>query len=570
MKNKFFFRVLFGYVFLTIFFFLTCMLIVKNFLSKQEIKVITENIKSVVDTIESVIGNAPGVTKEKNLEKIISEIDKKTDIRITIILFDGTVLMDSENDASSMENHSDSPEFKKAIETGYGTSIRWSPTLDRYMVYYAKKNPEFVIRGGFYTDKVSEITDNFIDKFFAILLILLAAGLAFSFVISHFLYLPVKELLLFTEKIKSGAEVSPSIPGRKDETEKIMRNIAEINAKTIYLKEKEKISRSILNQFINIVDFPVAIININGDINICNKSFVNVFEIKEKDGLWWEKIKNFDVNRLVRETIEKKEKIEQEIRINNNYFICKSLLLLENREVLLILIDITAIKNIERGRKEFLTAVSHELKTPLTAIKGYIETLGEEVEDLQQKKYIEIILHNVDRMEKILKDIITISHIENPEINLEMGKVDILKIAKNIISLFEKKAAQKKLNIQLKYDTVPQITGDEFKIEQMLINLLDNAIRYTEKGIIEISLTYQQETGTIKIEVADTGIGIEKAHLAKIFEKFYVVDKARSRQTGGTGLGLSIVKSIVLQHNGKIEVESTPGKGTRFIITLPL
>ncbi|MCM8827863.1 MAG: ATP-binding protein [Candidatus Omnitrophica bacterium] len=570
MKNKFFFRVLFGYVFLTIFLFLTCMLIVKNFLSKQEIKVITENIKSVVDTIESVIGNAPGVTKEKNLEKIISEIDKKTDIRITIILFDGTVLMDSENDASSMENHSDSPEFKKAIETGSGTSIRWSPTLDRYMVYYAKKNPEFVIRGGFYTDKVSEITDNFIDKFFAILLILLAAGLAFSFVISHFLYLPVKELLLFTEKIKSGAEVSPSIPGRKDETEKIMRNIAEINAKTIYLKEKEKISRSILNQFINIVDFPVAIININGDINICNKSFVNVFEIKEKDGLWWEKIKNFDVNRLVRETIEKKEKIEQEIRINNNYFICKSLLLLENREVLLILIDITAIKNIERGRKEFLTAVSHELKTPLTAIKGYIETLGEEVEDLQQKKYIEIILHNVDRMEKILKDIITISHIENPEINLEMGKVDILKIAKNIISLFEKKAAQKKLNIQLKYDTVPQITGDEFKIEQMLINLLDNAIRYTEKGIIEISLTYQQETGTIKIEVADTGIGIEKAHLAKIFEKFYVVDKARSRQTGGTGLGLSIVKSIVLQPNGKIEVESTPGKGTRFIITLPL
>ncbi|MCM8764201.1 MAG: ATP-binding protein [Candidatus Omnitrophica bacterium] len=569
MRNKFFFKVLFGYLFLATFFSLTTLLVEKNFSRKQKIKIVTDNIKSIVDAIESVVENSPGIEKETKLEKIINEIDKKTGVRITIILSDGKVFIDSERNASFMENHSDRPEFKKAIETGYGTSIRWSPTLNRYMVYYAKKSSNFVIRGSLGTGKVAEITTILSRRFYITLSILLIAGLMFSFVISHLLYLPVKEILEFTERLKSGSQVSPSITGRKDETGKIMQNIAEISAKTIDLEEKEKIARSILNQFIDTLDFPASIINKDGDITICNKSFITLFEIEEKHGLWWEKIKNFDINRLINNTIENGQKIEREIRIKDSYYVGKSLLLSEKKDVLFILIDITAIKNIEQGRREFLTAVSHELKTPLTAIKGYIETLVEETKDPQQQKYIEIILYNTERMEKILEDIITISRIENPNIKLEMEKVDIVKIAKNVISLFEKKATQKGLNIQLKYDEIPQVTGDEFRIEQMLINLLDNAIRYTEKGIIEILLIYRQETKTIKIEVADTGIGIGKEHLSKIFEKFYVVDKARSRLTGGTGLGLSIVRSIVLQHNGNIEVESSPGKGTKFIITLP-
>ena len=569
MKNKFFFKILSGYVLLTIFFLLSTLLIAKNISNKKDIKIVTELIKSAVDITESMIENSRDANGKINPEEIIREIDKKTGIRITIISFSGKSVVDSRENASLMEDYSYRPEFMKAIENGYGTSIRWEPTLKRYMLCYAKKSSNIVIIGSLHADKVAETMDAVFREFFVYISILLIASLVLSFFISYIQYSPVKKLLVFTEKMKSGSKISPPITEVKDEIVSIIQNISEISARTIDLEGKEKLTKAIFEQFIKSVDFPVATIGKNGVIDTCNSSFTFLFDIEEEHGLWWEKIKNFEMNRLIKNTIKNGQNIEREVKIKDRYYIVKSILLSENRDILLILIDITTIKNIEKGRKEFLTAVSHELKTPLTAIKGYIETLGEEVEDPQQKKYIEIMLYNVERMEKIIKDVITISRLENPEIKLEIEKFDIVNTAKNAISLFEKKAAQKGLNIQLKYDAVPQITGDEFKIGQMLINLLDNAIRYTEKGIIEISLTYQQETRTIKIEVADTGIGIEKAHLSKIFEKFYVVDKARSRQTGGTGLGLSIVKSIVLQHNGNIEVESTPGKGTKFIITLP-
>jgi len=136
--------------------------------------------------------------------------------------------------------------------------------------------------------------------------------------------------------------------------------------------------------------------------------------------------------------------------------------------------------------------------------------------------------------------------------------------------LFEKKAKEKGIEITLKYDEIPEIKGDQFRLEQMLINLVDNAVRFTEQGSIKISLSYEKEKSMVKIEVSDTGIGIEKFHISKIFERFYVVDKARSRKTGGTGLGLSIVKHIVLLHNGTIEVQSSLGKGTTFTINLPV
>ncbi|HXK44368.1 MAG TPA: ATP-binding protein, partial [bacterium] len=165
------------------------------------------------------------------------------------------------------------------------------------------------------------------------------------------------------------------------------------------------------------------------------------------------------------------------------------------------------------------------------------------------------------------EDLITLAQLENEKPVVEFKKVDIINIANNAISLFSKKAMEKGIKIELIYNNIPEINGDAFRLEQMFINLIDNAIRFTEKGQITISMNHRNNAVIIKI--ADTGIGIPPQHIPKIFERFYVVDKARSRQTGGTGLGLSIVKHIVLLHNGTINVESTPGKGTNFIIKLP-
>ncbi|MGC8805462.1 MAG: sensor histidine kinase, partial [Candidatus Ratteibacteria bacterium] len=191
----------------------------------------------------------------------------------------------------------------------------------------------------------------------------------------------------------------------------------------------------------------------------------------------------------------------------------------------------------------------------------------EDIENSENKKFLNIIKHHSERLEKIVEDLITLAQLENETPVVEFNKVNIVDIANHAISLFTKKAIEKGITIEMAHNNVPEIYGDEFRLEQMLINLIDNAIRFTEKGKIAISITYQK--GAVIIEVSDTGIGIPPQHIPKIFERFYVVDKARSRQTGGTGLGLSIVKHIVLLHNGTIDVKSTPGKGTSFIIQLP-
>ena len=570
MKNRFFLKIFSGYLALIFFFLVFSYFITIKILKNQQMQIISENIQDVVDTVETASQNFYSAEKQKKFEEYIYQVTKKTDVRITIISLNGTVIMDSEKDPSFMENHSDRPEFRQAVENGYGKSIRWSPTLETYMVYYAKKSGNSVIRGSLHADDVSGIISDGKRNFARISWVLLLTGLMFSLIFSRLLYSPVKEILVLTENLRYRKQTGDSIPKRKDEIGEIMKNIIDFASRTSQLEEKEKFVAGALKQFINTMDFPVAILNVEGDINTYNAPFGALLEIEKKQGLWWEKIKHFEINRLIKETIEDKEKLEREVRIKDNYFLCKSILLNENKEILLILVDITQIKNIEERRKEFLTAVSHELKTPLTAIKGYIETLKEEITDSEKRKYIDIVAHNTERMAGILEDLITLSQLEKTDVKVDIQDVDISKVVKNVVLLFEKKATDKGLALQFKDKVVPLIKGNEFRLEQMLINLVDNAIRFTERGKIEISLDYQKETKAIKIQVADTGIGIEKQHLSRIFEKFYVADKARSRHTGGTGLGLSIVKSIVSLHNGNIEVESTPGKGTKFIITLPV
>ncbi|MCX7705411.1 MAG: HAMP domain-containing histidine kinase [bacterium] len=567
MKKRYFLKIFSGYIALLTLCILINLIFTINTEKKQQINEIFKNIENIVQTAEVAAKNFNGV--KENFAKFIKEIKKNTGVRITIIGLNGTVVMDSEKDSQILENHSDRMAFKQAIKTGRGKTIRRSPVLDEYIVYYAKKNSKFVIRGSVCKEKTEQ--GNFIfTGFYKTSFIMFTLGIFLSLFFTHLLYSPIKEILNITEKIKSGNFIVKPILRRRDELGKILQDISEIGANASQMKKTSEFTKNTLNQFINTVDFPVGIINVNGDIEIYNNFFDEIIEIEKKHGLWWEKIKNFEVNKIIRETIEKKKQIEQEIDIKGKYFLCKSIPLPGWLEVLLLMVDITAVKNMEKRRKEFLTAVSHELKTPLTAIKGYIETLKEEIKEPEKQKYIDIILHNTERMARILDDIILLTKLESTDTKLEIEEVDLLKIVKDVISLFEKKASQKGLKVLFKAQSIPKIKGDAFRLEQVLINLIDNAIRFTEKGEIEIAIEYKKDSRSVKIEISDTGIGIEKEHLPHIFERFYVVDKSRSRKTGGTGLGLSIVKSIVLLHNGKIDVESTYGKGTKFIITLPV
>jgi len=232
-----------------------------------------------------------------------------------------------------------------------------------------------------------------------------------------------------------------------------------------------------------------------------------------------------------------------------------------------VLYDITDLKNLERLKKDFVANISHELRTPLTAIKGFVETLEEE-EEIKNVQYLEIIKRHTDRLMNIVNDLLILSELEQTEKALVTEDVNLVSLAENILKVFEHRAKEKGIELKLgAAKDLKTVRADPFKLEQMLINLLDNAIKYTEKGEVLISLS--QDDGKSIIEIKDTGIGIPASNLPRIFERFYVVDKSRSKKLGGTGLGLSIVKHIVLLHGGIIDVESSQGIGTKFTIVLP-
>ncbi|HOJ30764.1 MAG TPA: ATP-binding protein [bacterium] len=569
MKRKLFFK-----MFLKSFLFTFCVALIVLFffiriLKTQYLENINHKLLNIVSAVETIIQTSKITKNSNDIQRVITSIDEKTGIRITIINHNGDVLADSRKNAEEMENHSDRPEFKQALEIGYGNAIRWSPTIDSYMIYCAKNIAEnsIVIRASIPVDKAKIALISQKIKILNVVLIALFFGIVFSLLLAKFATEPIYEILDFTEEIKSGRTPDIIINNKIQEIHKIMQNLTNFAGEMANFAKKEKIVSEELVKFIELVNFPIGIIDIKGDVALSNSYFKEILEIPETKGLWWEKIKNFDILKIIREVNETKKTIEREIKIKDKTFLCKSTPLEEYEQILVVLIDISTIKDIQERKKDFVIAVSHELKTPLTAIKGYIETIEENIENPENKKFLDIVKHHSERLEKIVEDLITLAQLENEKPVVEFKKVDIINIANNAISLFSKKAMEKGIKIELIYNNIPEINGDAFRLEQMFINLIDNAIRFTEKGQITISMNHRNNAVIIKI--ADTGIGIPPQHIPKIFERFYVVDKARSRQTGGTGLGLSIVKHIVLLHNGTINVESTPGKGTNFIIKLP-
>jgi len=305
-----------------------------------------------------------------------------------------------------------------------------------------------------------------------------------------------------------------------------------------------------------------------GKIIFCNENFKTMIKNRSPEGkFYWEIIRMPEFKDLVSK-LKKEHKTQiKEINIDGNIYLCSANYLEARNEMVITFHEITKEKNLEKIKKDFVINVSHELRTPLTSIKGYLETI--EGLDKTQKKYLDTALRNTDRLINIVKDLLLISELESDEFELNQENVDIQELILKVVKIFNQKIEKKSLDIKIDIEKkLPLFKGDSFKLEQMIINLLDNAVKYTEQGSIEISA--KRTDSKIDITIKDTGIGIPDKDLPRIFERFYVVDKSRSRNVGGTGLGLSIVKHIVHLHKGTVKVESKPGIGTAFHVSLPL
>jgi two-component system phosphate regulon sensor histidine kinase PhoR len=389
-----------------------------------------------------------------------------------------------------------------------------------------------------------------------------------AFIFLKSLTRPIKKLNIAFQKVASGDFETKVFLKRNDEVKQLADSFNLMTDQTKTLFHELSFQKDNLNSIFASIQEGFAVLDNKGRIILSNESFKNITQNKLVDGkLYWEVIRDVKFGELVKKVRGNKRNLSEELELTGKFYLCSATFLTLREQIVIVFSDITETKNMEKIKRDFVVNVSHELRTPLTAIKGFAETLEEEV-DGNAKTYAEVIKRNTDRLISIVQDLLLLSELEEKGSKLESDDVNLTHLVDNVIRIFKSRLTEKGLDFQLSVENgLPVLKGDSFKLEQMLINLLDNAIKYTEKGKVVLALKRKDET--VEIIVEDTGIGIPQEHLSRIFERFYVVDKSRSKKLGGTGLGLSIVKHIVLSHKGTIAVESSLTKGTTFTISLP-
>ena len=512
--------------------------------------------------------------ERSELDDFIKQTGRQIGTRITVIAADGLVLADSEMDPRTMENHGDRPEVYQALHGAEGEYTRYSFTLQRRMHYYAlplvrNNNTVAVVRLSVYSKEFTQVLDEVRRKLILVILPLLLFSFLLSFFISRNLTAPIRQLTRASEKISNGDLDIRVHTSRTDEIKTMVDSFNQMVAKQKGLLEDLRRKQQEMHTIISSISDGLVVLDREGRILLYNEGFRIISEKENLEGkFYWEILRDSASNAILKKAMEQKTAASGEVDIHDRVFFNRFDFLPPTETVVVTFHDVSELKKLEKMKKDFIANLSHELRTPLTAIKGFAETMEEE-ETTGNRPYLEIIRRHTDRLIDIVSDLLTLSELEEKNLKREMSQVDLKAVAGNAVKILERKIKEKGLALDVAIpDDLPSFFGEPFKLEQMLINLLDNAVRYTKKGGIGLSI--RAEEGRLRIRVQDTGIGISREHLPRIFERFYVADKSRAREFGGTGLGLSIVKHIVLLHNGNIRVNSEPGIGTEFEITFPM
>jgi len=510
----------------------------------------------------------------------VAEVAKLGGVRLTLIAADGRVIADSdmsEQGLPLLENHADRPEVAAALAGRVGSHERISGSVGRSLLYVAVPAPGGVVRVA--TDSArlgAEVAS--LER--ALLLagsvgLALAAALAVAF--ASLLTRRVQELREVVRGIaagnlsrrlpwRSGDELG-AIAGALDEmAEQLRRRLSQAS------DEQERL-RAVLQGMVE----GVLVLDRSGRVILANP------RLRELFGVWGgvegrsalEVIRRVDVESALVEAALTPEPVVRELHLSSD-----PARHLEMHAVrfpahgpqlgtVAVFHDVSEIHRLEGIRRDFVANVSHELRTPLTAIRGFAETLrGSEVSAEQRRQYLDVILRHADRLTALIEDLLELSRIEGGTRELVLEPTDVAALARGLIQDLKPRLDARRLRGELRAEPVPRALADRRALEQVLLNLLDNAIKYSEPGG-RIELIVSDSPTGVRIDVTDTGIGIPEADRARIFERFYRVEKARSRDLGGTGLGLAIVKHLVQAQDGEVSVTSREGQGSTFTVRLP-
>jgi two-component system phosphate regulon sensor histidine kinase PhoR len=498
------------------------------------------------------------------------------DIRLTIISENGIVLGDSAASIDDMDNHRQRPEIIEAQREGIGIETRRSDTTGiEYMYLAVKMDSGGYLRVSVALSYLNSITGSIYKSIFLTILIslLLAAFIGVRF--TRKFIKPIELLTEHSNEVSAG-NLSHRIPyePRNDELSGLVESFNKTTETLETAFNEISNKNNELNTLLNAINDGIIAVSSDNTILFANDR-INEFPGFEliRRGATINLIKSSGILNLIEETMNKEESIHRDLISKNSIYSCFSsyFTLEDGKGVIISMQDITKIRKLEKIRYDFVSNVTHELNTPLTSIKGFIETLkdGAIKNPDTAMQFLNIIEIESDRLSNLINDILTLSSIENDTVLTTKERVQVCSVANDALILLNKKIQDKKINVSNEIPADIYLNADPDRIKQMFINLIDNAVKYNVPGG-SIDIYLKNLDNFIEIHIKDTGIGIESSHIERLFERFYRVDKGRSREMGGTGLGLSIVKHIALLYNGTVSVDSNPGEGSDFCIKLPI
>ena len=548
-----------------------------------------EDLKARAWLIERQVVRKASPFDSSFINSLSRDLGKKTNTRITIIDSLGQVLGDSHEDPSRMDNHADRPEFKAALKGEIGMALRFSNTLEEQMMYLAvpiirEDKLSGVVRTSIPTTFIERALRSIEFKIGGVGLAVALLAAAISLMISRRISRPLEQMKFSAETIAKGKWIKPlSVDSDSVEISSLsnalnqMASQLEDRIETITSQSNE--SEAVLSSMVE----GVLAVDAEEKLIRLNKAAGKLLDIdtgKAEGRPIEEVVRNSHLREFIERTLSGIENVETDLMIGsqNEIFLQAHGAVLKDIQdksigAVIVLNDVTRLRRLETVRRDFVANVSHELKTPITLIKGFVETLQQGALENREEaeRFLNILSKQVERLNAIIEDLLSLSRLEQDsgKSEMEMEKTKVTQVLESAIRDCERKALEKNTSIQLDCPNELEVYANSPLLNQAVLNLVDNALKYSEpEGKIRVEAS-ETETEVV-IAVQDWGCGIDSAHLPRLFERFYRVDQARSRQLGGTGLGLAIVKHIAQAHKGTVSVNSTLGKGSRFSIHLPI
>ena len=543
----------------------------------------TRSVEQRLESEARILAGEAAEVPRNDLENWVRQAARRSGARVTMVDPHGVVLADSQHEIETMENHASRAEIQAAIRNGIGASARRSATVGEDLSYLALRlsyhdEPRYVLRLAVPLENVKSSVAAVRWRILWASLYAMLAALAIAYYFSKSFTQRIALLRVFAEGLVGAHFSQAPLPPADDELGALGRSLTTTAQQLRDLVDRLSFESAQREAILASMVEGVLAVDSGLRITFANASFARAVggpdPIPERTPLV-EVVRAPELREVLTKVLSAGESVKRRMQVPSadRVFEVQAAPLTSGtaRGAIAILHDITDLERLERVRRDFVANVSHELRTPLTAIRGYAETLLEgALEDQENnRRFLEIIKAHAIRLNNISSDLLVLSELESGKPRPEPEPISVRGAVESAMRTLESEARLRGVALLCGHIEDARVLGDRIQLEQALVNLLDNAIKFNRRGgeaVLEVKST---GNGRIKITLSDTGIGIPHEDLPRIFERFYRVDKARSREVGGTGLGLSIVKHVVERMNGTVTVESQLGRGSAFILLLP-